>query len=112
MLKQVSKTCYKVEDLPANRRKRIWHRFNVHISQMRRYFPRREVDWLPEEIYGGGSGSHFEPSGGEQFESSNGQNVEPSGSEQFEPKQLPVPYDSRTGRVVRPKTSDKNFIYY
>ncbi len=79
---------------------------------MRRYFLRREVDWLPKEIDGGGSGSHVEPSGGEQFESSNGQNVEPSGSEQFEPKQLPVPYDSRTGRVVWPKTSEHNFIYY
>lgn len=49
VLKRVSKTCYKVEDLPAHRRKMIWRRFNVHVSQLRRYFPRREIDWLPEE---------------------------------------------------------------
>jgi hypothetical protein len=49
VLERVSKTCYKVEDLPSHRRKRVWRRFNVHASQLRRYFPRREIDWLPEE---------------------------------------------------------------
>lgn len=37
-----------MEDLPCNRRARLWRRFNVHASQIRRYHPRREIDWTPE----------------------------------------------------------------
>jgi hypothetical protein len=113
-----------VEDLPAN----------VHISQLRRYFPRREVDWLPEEDdtksqqaepsgseqfkscenqqFASFDSQQVEPSGSEQFKPSENQLFESSESQQFEPKQLPVPFVSRVGRAVLPKTSDHNFIYY
>ncbi|EFX73411.1 hypothetical protein DAPPUDRAFT_253261 [Daphnia pulex] len=77
---------------------------------MRRYFPRREVNWLPEED--DTKSQQAEPSGSEQFESRENQQFESSDSQQFEPKQLPVPFVSRAGRAVRPKTSDHNFIYY
>lgn len=60
---RVSSTCYKVEDLPAHRKKRIWRRFNVHVSQLRRYFPRRELDWQPDE---GSSTDNDSLSGNEQ----------------------------------------------
>ena len=46
--KRVSKTCYTVEDLPHNRRKRIYRRFNAHVSQLHPYRSRYEVDWKPE----------------------------------------------------------------
>ncbi|KAI9550030.1 hypothetical protein GHT06_007621 [Daphnia sinensis] len=47
--RQVSSVCYSVEDLPCNRKKRLWRRFNAHVSQMRRFSVRRETDWCPEE---------------------------------------------------------------
>jgi hypothetical protein len=54
VLKQVSKTRLKVEDLPAYRRRRIWRRFNVQ---------------LPEED---GTKSHqVEPSGSQQSKQNN-----------------------------------------
>ena len=46
---QMAPTCYRVQDLVGNRNKRVWRRFNVHSSQLRRYQPRAEVDWLPED---------------------------------------------------------------
>ena len=35
--KRVSSICYLVEDLPYNRRKRVWRRFKAHSSQLRKY---------------------------------------------------------------------------
>lgn len=52
--KRVSATCYMVEDWPCNRRRRRWRRFKARSSQIRRYHPRREVDWLPEDNYSDG----------------------------------------------------------
>ena len=49
VVKRVSRLCYTVEDLPPNRLARIHRRFNVHVSLMRRYNSRREVDWKPED---------------------------------------------------------------
>jgi hypothetical protein len=37
-----------VEDLPCFRRKRLWRRFNAHVSQIRRYSARRETEWCPD----------------------------------------------------------------
>ena len=47
VVKRMSPTCYLVEDLPYNRRKRVWRRFKAHSSQLRKYHSRREVDWVP-----------------------------------------------------------------
>ncbi|KAK4017438.1 hypothetical protein OUZ56_032749 [Daphnia magna] len=47
--KRVSPTCFSVEDLPCNRKKRLWRHFNAHSRQIRRYFPRQETDWLPSD---------------------------------------------------------------
>ncbi|KAI9555008.1 hypothetical protein GHT06_020301 [Daphnia sinensis] len=47
--RQVSSVCYSVEDLSCNCKKRLWRRFNAHVSQMRRFSVRRETDWCPEE---------------------------------------------------------------
>ena len=47
--RRVAPTCYCVQDLVSNRSRRIWRRFNVHSSQMRRYSPRAETDWIPED---------------------------------------------------------------
>ena len=47
--KRVSKTCYTVEDLPYNRKGRIYRRFNAHVSQIHPYKTRCEFDWKPEE---------------------------------------------------------------
>jgi hypothetical protein len=54
VLKQVSKTRHKVENLPAYRRRRIWRRFNVR---------------LPEED--GTKSQQFEPSGSQQSKQNN-----------------------------------------
>ena len=48
IIKKVAATCYMIEDLTSNRRRRLWRRFKVHSSQIRRYHPRREMDWSPE----------------------------------------------------------------
>ncbi|EFX67806.1 hypothetical protein DAPPUDRAFT_115134 [Daphnia pulex] len=45
--RKVSPTCYAVEDLPWFRKKRLWRRFNAHVSQIRRYSVRRETEWCP-----------------------------------------------------------------
>ena len=47
--KQVAPTCHRMEDLISNQNRRIWRRFKVHSSKMRRYRSRAEVDWLPED---------------------------------------------------------------
>ena len=110
VLKQVSKTCYKVEDLPANRRRRIWRRFNVHISQVRRFYPRRDIDWLPEEddiksqqTEPSGSES-LESSGDPPFESSNGQQAESFHNQQYEQfeSSLNPPLESSDDQQVEP----------
>ena len=49
VVKRVSKTCYLVEDIPANRKKRIHRRFNVHAGQIRRFHSRSETEWRPDE---------------------------------------------------------------
>ena len=49
IVKRVNRVCYTVEDLPQNRRTRIHRRFNAHVSLLRRYNPRREMDWKPED---------------------------------------------------------------
>jgi hypothetical protein len=46
--RKVSPTGYAVEDLPCFRRKRLWRRFNAHVSQIRRYSARRETEWCPD----------------------------------------------------------------
>lgn len=48
IVKRVSRTCYLLEDIPANRRKRIWRSFNAHSCQLRRYSARVETEWTPE----------------------------------------------------------------
>ena len=47
--KRVSATCYKVQDLPCNRKKRICRIFNAHVSQLRRYRSRCETEWIPKQ---------------------------------------------------------------
>ena len=43
--RRVSATCYEVEDIPFNRSRRMYRRFNVHSSQLRRFRARAETDW-------------------------------------------------------------------
>ena len=47
--RRVSPTCYEVEDIPFNRSRRIFRRFNVHSSQIRRYKARRDIDWNQDD---------------------------------------------------------------
>ena len=49
VVRRVNRVCYTVEDLPQNRRTRIHRRFNAHVSLLRRYNPRIEMDWRPED---------------------------------------------------------------
>ena len=49
IVKRVSKTCYTVEDLPYNRRRQIYRRFNAHSSQLHPFKGRKEIDWIPDQ---------------------------------------------------------------
>ena len=48
VVRRVNRVTYTVEDLPEQRRVRIYRRFNTHVCQMKRYVPRKEWDWNPE----------------------------------------------------------------
>jgi len=50
VVRRVTRVTYLVEDLPDQRRSRIHRRFNAHVSQLKRYTARKEVDWIPEEL--------------------------------------------------------------
>lgn len=47
--RRVSPTFYPVQDLPCNRKKRLWRHFNAHVSQIQRNSLRRETDWCPAD---------------------------------------------------------------
>lgn len=49
VVKEVCPTTYLVEDLPSERGKRRWRRFNAHVSQMKKLRAREETDWCPED---------------------------------------------------------------
>jgi len=49
VLKKISPVCYRLEDIPHNQRNRLHRIFNVHISVMKPYLPRREIDWCLED---------------------------------------------------------------
>lgn len=50
VVRRVTRVTYLVEDLPDQRRSRTHRRFNVHVSQLKRYSARKEIDWIPEEL--------------------------------------------------------------
>lgn len=45
VVKKICPTTYLVEDLPANRQKKRFRRFNVHVVQIQMFHPREDVDW-------------------------------------------------------------------
>jgi hypothetical protein len=47
VVKRFSPVCYRLEDIPHNRRNRRHHVFNAHVSIMKPYVARKEVDWTP-----------------------------------------------------------------
>ena len=49
VLKRISSVCYRLEDIPHNKRSRIHRIFNAHVSIMKPYVSRRETEWPPEE---------------------------------------------------------------
>ena len=73
VVKRVNRVCYTVEDLPQNRRTRIHRRFNAHVSLLRRYNPRREIDWRPED---GTDGSTESEENGPLTNNNEGENSE------------------------------------
>lgn len=123
--RQVSSVCYSVEDLPCNRKKRLWRRFNAHVSQMRHFSVQRETDWCQEENVFDDSSNEFdtetpalpqEP--GKQL-ADIGNRAVPDVSREiehqiptFEPILSTKPITTRAGRVVRRKNTNENFIYY
>ena len=47
VVKRFSPVCYRLKDIPHNRRNRRHHIYNAHVSIMKPYVARREVDWTP-----------------------------------------------------------------
>lgn len=106
ILKRLTRTTYVVEDMPANRRKRIHRRFNAHTCQLRKYHARAETEWRPEYgdepegEYNGGKQQtdlfeHVEPIHHEQRK-------EPSPEQNGIRQDPPVAVVTRSGRVSRP----------
>ena len=48
VVKQMGPVSYKVEDLPFNRRGRVYRCFSAHVSQMHPFRTRRETEWRPD----------------------------------------------------------------
>ena len=136
--KRVSRTCYRVEDIPNNRRGRTHRIFNAHVSIIKPYIARREMDWFPEEEEG-----ESEPDEGEITEDGplSGANEQPSRNEEGqgevlageenhsvemglgipedeaavtegrEPEEITLPVVTRSGRISRFPREDI-FTYY
>ena len=47
--KKISSVCYELEDIPYNKRSRVHRSFKTHVSIMKLYVSRKEVDWTPWE---------------------------------------------------------------
>lgn len=99
IVKRVAETCFQVEDLPGRRRKRKWRRFNTHVSQLRKFHARSEIDWAPEE---------------NEME----EWMEPDASSECEREESPIDQEkrehkgivSRVGRVIKSPGHLKDFV--
>ena len=116
VVKKVCPTTYLVEDLPAQRKKKRFRRFNAHVVQIRKFHPREDAEWddwpdEPEESI------EIQPSSGQPAEKE--ASVESAVPDQPTPVQInppevvepPLqPTTTRAGRkVVRPSWM-KNFV--
>ncbi|KAI9555914.1 enzymatic polyprotein [Daphnia sinensis] len=125
--KRVAATCYAVEDLPCNRKRRLWRRFNAHSSQIRRYFPRKETDWLPSVDEGDYEDVTDEDGDPKDFVEAEKTTKDPTHihSDEQEVRSEPCSVTvgsaepqvqsgismSRAGRIIRPKRKEA-FVYY
>ncbi|XP_057376543.1 uncharacterized protein LOC130697744 [Daphnia carinata] len=94
VVRKLSQTTYLVEDLPAQRKKSSYRRFNVHVCQIRRFHGRSDVEWDASEdvaIDESSSSSSSSPSSSDS-----------SSSESEEPPQGNVPTTTtRAGRRTK-----------
>lgn len=45
VLKRISSVCYRLEDIPHNKRSRVHRIFNAHVSILKPYVARKETEW-------------------------------------------------------------------
>lgn len=45
VVRKICPTTYLVEDLPAHRKRKTYRRFNAHVSQIRKFHSREDVEW-------------------------------------------------------------------
>jgi hypothetical protein len=115
-VKKVCPTTYLVEDLPAQRNKKRFRRFNVHVVQIRKFHPRDDDEWddwpdEPEDLI------EIQPSSGQPAEKeasvASQDSIQPNPVQINPPEVVETPLQpitTKAGRkVVRPSWT-KNFV--
>ena len=116
VVKKVCPTTYLVEDLPAQRKKKRFRRFNAHVVQIRKFHPRDDAEWdeWPDEPE---DSIEIQPSSSQPAEKeasvASQESVQPDPVQINPPEVVKTPLKpitTRAGRkVVRPSWM-KNFV--
>ena len=93
VVKKVCPTTYLVEDLPAQRKKKRFRRFNAHVVQIRKFHPREDAEWddWPDE-----------PEESIEIQPSSGQPAEKEASVESAVPDQPTPVLINPPEVVEP----------
>lgn len=51
ILNHISPECYRIEDIPHSRRGRIHRILNSHVSIIKPYVGRKDIDWEPDTLH-------------------------------------------------------------
>ena len=111
VVKKVCPTTYLVEDLPAQRKKKRFRRFNAHVVQIRKFHPRDDAEWddWPDEPEDSSSSQPAE----KEASVASQEYVQPDPVQINPPEVVETPLQpitTRAGRkVVRPSWM-KNFV--